>query len=395
MKSTFENSVIIIGGDHHNTLSVVRCLSKQKVSIHVLIHCNSSTLDDIRLASSKYVRGKIETIQANSAAILDRLLAFSDCGVKSMLFPCSDLAEYTIDTNYSLLAKKFFLPGFTDQPGRVCNLMDKFNQKKFADQNGIRMAETWSVDLSDDAVSVPSNICFPCIAKPEISATGSKSDIAISQSEDELLDVLKRFAEKGYQKVLLQRFVKKKYEICAHGAVISQSPYFCWGIMKRLNEYPSGGLGGTCYAQFIHEREIRSTVEKILKRLHQEGYRGMFDIEFFVCEDEIYLNEINFRHSGNGYALIKNKVYAPYYWCADAIGVQLNSQNEFFVDNESFHMNEIYEWRLFKSGGISIKKFLLSCMKSKAYAFFDLRDMSGTYGFYKGFFHTIRQKIIG
>jgi len=41
------------------------------------------------------------------------------------------------------------------------------------------------------------------------------------------------------------------------------------------------------------------------------GYSGNIDIELFLINDELYLNEVNFRNSGDVYACFNNKVYYP------------------------------------------------------------------------------------
>lgn len=41
-KSEIDNPIIIIGGDHHNTLAVIRDLGRHKCDIFVLVHTNST-----------------------------------------------------------------------------------------------------------------------------------------------------------------------------------------------------------------------------------------------------------------------------------------------------------------------------------------------------------------
>lgn len=393
MKREFENRVVIIGGDHHNTLAVIRCLGRMNIDICILVHSDKKSINQLHLASSKYAKSKIRIVEEDETSLLKCLQEIVDINEKQLILPCSDFAEYVIDNNFEALCNNYILPGFKNQLGKVAFLMDKYNQKTFADNKGIKMAKTWSVDANENKFGIPNDIEFPCIVKPEISAMGNKSDIIIASSISELKDSLCVFLDKGYKTVLIQKFLLKNYEICAYGVILENSPNFCGGIIKKINEYPPKGGGSLTFARFTQEKEISETVQDVLQKLYEEGYRGLYDIEFFVCQDAIYLNEINFRHSGNGYALIKNKVYAPYYWCMDALGKRLGSENKYVVENASYHMDEVLEIRLFRTGAISLTQCITSIFKSKAFAVFDLGDLHGTYGFLKEPMLSLLKKI--
>ena len=58
---------------------------------------------------------------------------------------------------------------------------------------------------------------------------------------------------------------------------------------------------------------MKRQAEEILQKLKASGYVGNVDIEILSIKDKLYLNEVNFRNSGDVYALFKDKVYYPYY----------------------------------------------------------------------------------
>lgn len=67
---------------------------------------------------------------------------------------------------------------------------------------------------------------YPCIVKPVISAEGDKRDIAICNSENQLLNVLEKLREKHYKRVLIQEYLTIDYEIDVFGCVLKQKPFF-------------------------------------------------------------------------------------------------------------------------------------------------------------------------
>lgn len=219
------NKIIIIGGDHHNTLAVIRDLGKYKCNISVLVHGKFESKKMIRVSHSKYAQNCTFSVPDNEQGIIDWLLDNKkEMGLKPILFPCSDLAAYVIDSHYKQLSPFYILPGFINNPGRVAYLMDKKHQKEFAEENGIPMARTWELKNTAGAFCVPEDAIFPCIIKPEISAFGNKADIKICQDETELKIALALLANEGYEKLILQQFLKKEYEVCAYGCLINQHP---------------------------------------------------------------------------------------------------------------------------------------------------------------------------
>ena len=48
------NKVVVIGGDHHNTLSIIRCLGKRKIPFIVLVHDDFCKTNELMLKYSKY-----------------------------------------------------------------------------------------------------------------------------------------------------------------------------------------------------------------------------------------------------------------------------------------------------------------------------------------------------
>lgn len=165
------------------------------------------------------------------------------------------------------------------------------------------------------------------------------------------------------------------------------------GAIRKMREWPSGGGGSLTLAQFIAYDELNEIKDRVLNILYQQGYRGQYDIEFLVCKDKIYLNEINFRHSGNGYGLIENGVSAPYIWCLDCAGMSLQDDVKTQVSAGTFHMDELSDFSHRKGNNVTWRQWLKDIRNTKAFAVFNWSDLSGTWGFYGAKLNKVLRRV--
>ena len=371
MEKKKTNEVIIIGGDHHNTLAIVRCFGKKKISFITLIHGSNITKKDLMISHSKYI-GDVFIVE-NSEDDIKKWLFNNIKDNKQVIIPCSDLSEYTIDNNYKELSPYYEIPGFKDKAGHVCKLMDKFEQSKWALKNGIKMARSWLMDLKNNKYKVSDDIIFPCIIKPNVSAFGSKSDIKICNNKKEMVSAIKKFREDKYKDVIIQDFLTKEYEVCAVGCIINNGECY-GGIIKKIRENPPRGGGSLTFAKFFDDKKIQEKVNIVLKKLSDYGYNGLYDIEFLVCKDDIYLNEINFRHSGNGYALIKSGIEAPYIWYLSKKEM-INPEKFIKKNKQIYFIDDFNEASLFMNKEIGLGTLIHDFFKAKAHSTFSLSDL--------------------
>lgn len=406
--NSLKNKIIIIGADHHNTLAAIRCFGSIGCRTEVLfILSTPKNLQDIRCAHSKYCKGKASIVNRDEKTIIKWLMDHGkEDGEMVILFPCNDFAAYTLDSYRSLLERHFIFPGIKNKAGRISFLMDKWNQFVFAKEHCIPMAKTWKYIL-DNSKTIPEDVVFPCIVKPNLSAYGNKEDIRICNTDNELINVLQAFKLKNYNDVLIQQFIKKDFEVCAFGCLVDvgndadseseikillKANYGC--CIKKKREYPTGGGGSTSYAVTITDPKIERILDKILCELYKEGYRGDYDIELLVLDGIVYLNEINFRQSANVYALGKFGIPAPYINC-----IGLKGMSEYIEychrTKDGLHlMNELSDIEHVKNHEISLFSWTLEFINSSAYAFYSLHDLAGTYAFYKPVFISVLKKIM-
>lgn len=392
--SKIPNTILVIGGDHVNTLAVVRDLGRHKCKMEILVHGEFSSLKEVNLAKSRFAKGVTSIAGDTEEAILQWIRAHMKKEKKVILFPCSDLAAYSIDLHYTELSEYCYMPGFKDKPGMVAELMDKYNQKKYAEKNHILMAETRKINLSDPDSAVHSAASFPCILKPEISANGAKDDIRICTSADEYRDALNEFKEKHYEEVLWQKFLKKEYELCLFGcAPDCNKNVRIGGCLKKTLEWPVDGGGSVTYGKFITDTTILEHVYKVADIIKRDGYIGQYDIEFLVCEDGIYLNEINFRHSGNGFALIDNGISAPFYYCLSCLKHAAVPKGKKEPENGKTMMYEIDFLKHRKAYNLSMWKWMKLFFTCSSYSMISRSDFSGSLAFLSERFRNLLHKL--
>ena len=143
--STINNTIVVIGGNHHNTLGVIRSLGEKGCHI-VAIITNDSPYAFVK--KSKYIE-KYYTIYENEIEILNVLKEkINTKKEKPIIVPTSDFAARTIDENYDNLSKTFLLPSIGEEQGKIAEYMDKYEQYKIAVKHGLRMARSVIVDVN-------------------------------------------------------------------------------------------------------------------------------------------------------------------------------------------------------------------------------------------------------
>ena len=248
------NKVLVIGVDHHNTLAAIRCFGRKNVEMEILVHENIEQLKKVKISHSKYAKN-IYIVKNDEKSIFNWLIMHKE-DEKILIVPCSDLAEYTIDKHYKDLSNFYIIPGFKNNNGKICKMMDKYEQKKWADKNKIPMAKSWSVKRKNNSFKIPDDIVYPCIIKPQISALGMKSDIVKANSENELKKILDEKINNGYDEIFIQEFLNKKFEILAQGCIVDESPNFFGGVTKKLMVRMPPGGGSTVLGQYISGKKI-------------------------------------------------------------------------------------------------------------------------------------------
>lgn len=280
------NKIIIIGTNHHNTLSMVRCFGEEgrKVSLYIYGDDNSY------IALSKYVEEVYYLKTAEDA--VDQLVMKVDSTINPLIIACSDEASSMIDKFYDQLNKNyhFFNAGCA---GRITRFMNKQLQMKVAANCGFDVPNTLESLPNDIQID---SINYPCIIKPATSIYGGKN-ISVCYTKESLDLALKSYPAQF--NVLVQDFIVREYEIVILGASYNQDFVIPGYIHKHRDD-----KGGTTYCTVKPISSLpHELVESCKQLIATIGYNGLWGIECIKSDKGYYFIELNLRNDATTYAM--------------------------------------------------------------------------------------------
>lgn len=375
------NKVIIFGGDHYNALGLVRVFGKNGIKPYGVLTINPQKEKASFASKSKYWE-KVWLVHSEKEGLNIIKNFFCQEKKKPVIIPSSDGAEVIIDEHLDELKDIFIVPGINQIQGAVVDLMNKTNQIKWADELGLRTANSWELLLSDtECVNLIKS--YPCILKPVLSSEGQKADIVKCEDIDAARIAIQNLRNKGYKRILAQEFLDKEYEVELFGCISQNSKITPYLLSKHVREWPSVAGSVSCH-EFIIDKKYKAEAERILQKIMDYGFNGNIDIELFMINGLFYLNEVNFRNSGDVYACFRNKLYYPLIWFLDSIGENISSMNMQY-DNEKFAMNETTDFRHVIYGELSLSDWLYYKRKCGDYALWFKGDIKPALLRYKYF----------
>lgn len=370
MNLNLKNKAIVIGGDHPNTLGVVRSLGEEGVPVYLILV--SAKIGYV--SKSKYVTKtwRIENLEKELINILEG--NFQNEEYKPIIIPTSDPVMESLDNNLEALKHKYILPNIDEIQGRVSQLMNKNIMNEIACKSGLTVPKSWEVELNNEDIDISKETVYPCIVKPLNSIDGKKSDIVICQNKLDLKKNLLNLKD-NYDRVLIQEYIDgqdaKMIEII--GCVtLNNKEIIIPGIIEKQREYPLVA-GSTSYAlstrksRYINNDSIHIFINKL-------NYVGIFDLEFKYANGKTYFIEINFRNGAPGYVLTKMGVNIPYIWYLNACGSDTNNLLK-EIDKDFNFMMETIDIRHVLNGDLNFFSWIKDLIDTKAFLFFNLKDM--------------------
>lgn len=278
---------IIVGTNHHNTLSMVRSFGEENQKVVLFIYGAESSY----ISSSIYVE-KVCFFKSASDAI-DAVISYSkQFSKKPVVIACSDEVSSLMDVRYDELISicHFFNAGET---GRITSFMDKQKQLELAKKCGFAVPN--SLDVLPLNVNID-KVKYPCFVKPKASIFGGKN-IAVCTSKNELKSVLAKYNPRFH--VLVQDYIRKEYEIVILGLSVS-GKIFIPGFIQKHRE----AKGGTTYATVRVISELdRKVVDACKQLINEVGYQGLWGIECIKQNEDYFFLELNMRNDATTYAM--------------------------------------------------------------------------------------------
>lgn len=293
---------IVFCEEHYNPLGAIRSLGENGFKPIVVVLKSA-----YRCASySKFIDQCyfIDTIEQGYNLIIDK---WGDCkdSYKTIIITCDDRITEFLDAHYDDLKESFIFYN-AGESGRISYFMDKYNILQIAQECGLKTPEAWAVDKGE----IPEDITYPIITKsisPNIG--GWKNDVFICNNEEELKEAYQKILS---PKVLLQRYIDKKNELCLDGFTVAHGNELFISIASDYNY-----LLPNTYSQYMRVFNFNDgeLFEKIKLLFSKIGFEGIFSLEFLIDKQgNKYFSEINFRNSGWSYASTCAGMPLPVFW---------------------------------------------------------------------------------
>lgn len=340
---------IVIGGDHHNTLGVIRALGRNGVPVEVyLLHT-----EDTRpyVTTSRYVNSSFFFDSADSLgdALVER---GGKDGSKRVVLCCHDALAEMLDRRQEELSPYYFFPHSVFSS--LTRLQNKSEMAALALKCGMPVPE-YSKE-------------FPLMLKPVNSVYGSKRDIFVCYSREEYE---KYFEDHSLENTIVQKFIDKTMEYQLIGCVAADGCIIIPGHSEILR--PCKG-SNTSFLRYSGFDGFDCNLKACFKFLEASGFRGLFSMEFLRDKSgKDYFMEINFRNDGNAICAVEAGVNLPYIWYKSCLGADYRGLAGKEVATV-YTIPEMDELSLAKSGQISLKEALADFRKADCGMEWDKND---------------------
>lgn len=349
-------TAIVLGGEHPNTLGLIRSLGIANINVEVIIVSNNSNSYVIK---SKYITKY--TILSEVNEILKYLLERKSAE-QIFLVPANDSTSNFIDQNFNMLSDSYICPNVGSTQGAITFLQDKYNQYVAFEENNMEAPISMKVTKENGDFYVNNNFQYPCILKPLKSLEGEKDDITVCENKEELKECFDLLKLK-YDHLLLQEFSTFKIEFSITGVCLRSGEII---VPVKITK-KSMNNGSTLVGEITTYKNDIPIVENMIAYLRKKRFSGIFDAEFGISQHGHQVIEINFRNGAYGHMVTKSGVNLAASWVKNEKISKKTAQPMIFV-------SEFTLLKKVKTKNISVNFFFRSILKSKGFMYFDWKD---------------------
>lgn len=326
-----KHKFIVFGEEHYNPLGVVRSLGESGINPTVIAIKSRRKL----LSKSKYIEKlyKVDSIQEGYELLQH---VYGKNKVKSFVITADDKTTSFLDRHYEEM-KDHFIFFNAGKNNRVSYYMDKNNINQLALKHGLNVLNAIPVKLGE----IPDNLEYPVITKSIASTVGAwKKDVFICYSREELLSAYSKIKSPV---VLLQKYIKKKNELCLDGFCANKGNLQFISIASNYNYVLADTYSSYMTIKNFQDAELNEIINNMMKEV---GFEGIFSVEFLIDEsDELYFCEINFRNSTWSYASTCAGMPLPTLWAEAMLINELPSNCYKTIEPNFTAMVELYDFR--------------------------------------------------
>lgn len=357
--------VIILGNDHTNTLGVVQCLGRVGVSVSVVLWGAKSGL----VASSNFV-DKVYTA-ATPQSCIDVICERFDGEEVAIIATC-DTAAIELERNRLSFGNNFRFE-YAQGEWNIEELCEKDLQVRLAKEAGFNVP--WSSKPIESIAGVPEEVPFPCITKSLVSCKGSKNDLTIVRTREDLLPVVENLLTHT-PRILLQQYIERDYEISILGCGLKDGECIIPCVENKLTLYPKNvGLECVANMQPLDDNSISQPIRNLIKRI---GYVGLFSVEMMHCktDNNFYFTEINLRNDGANSFVYKYGVNLPLIHIENLFDKPISEFTHFYP---GYYIWEMHHTLSLVHGQLSIKQWIAELKKTKGFLTYFANDKKPFY----------------
>lgn len=365
--------IFVIGGNHHNTLGVIRALGYKGIQSNLILVTESKRP---YTKYSKYIKRLFVVGDDNEA--IKVLLEQKKYLKHAVVIACSDGASSAIDLNYDILHETYSIPGVKEK-GRLTGIMNKETMSQIGKKMGFNVPDSWVVESVSDINKVE----YPCITKPIVSKDGQKSDINICADKTMLEEIILHGSCYSYQ---VQKFIEKDFEYQVIGLSLdSGREVIIPGISLCIRPCPGTNTG---FLHYVSLDDVSSPIDICKSFIQEIGYSGLFSIEFLRDKRGVdYFLEMNFRNDGNSICVTASGTNLPYIWYLANSNGDYQEEIAKSTFRSVFVMPEFADFSCFVvKRKISIWNWFNDICKTDKFMEFDGKDM-------KPFFIELSNKV--
>ena len=356
------NNILVIGGNHHNTLGMVRSLgSKGLLSEVCLIADPSSKI----VVKSKYI---LQTMIFSTEELLIAYLKEKrekNSSFKTVVLIGSDHVAAVVDDNYEDLKDNYVV---FNAKGNLSQLMNKETMCQMAVEIGFNVPRHVVVNLDkahQDTILNCKSIDYPCITKAISSIEGSKTDTTICKNENDL----KLFLSKPdlCRTIQIEQFIEKEFEYQFIGLSLDDGKYVLIPGHSQINR-PKGIQNTFFFPYVVNDDSFSNTLKKAKDFILRTGYEGIFSMEFIRGKDgKDYFLEINYRNDGNAICVTDAGFNLPYIWYLFATGGNFRKEINSCNFKPVYYCPEIVYTMEYAYGEVTLIQYLKDLFRASSF----------------------------
>lgn len=307
-----KKKVLILGVSYSSRLSLLRSISEGGFEVSVVAwKPKNGTLPKTVDSCSKYVKNVYQCVRTEDEIVKFLLQYNSDRNDKIVLIPDCDTSVAVVDKNYDLLKQFYFIPNIKNKQGAAVEWMNKVKQKELASAVGMSVADATVIHIISGKFEIPKDVKYPCFPKPLASVVGGKFGMVKCSNETELMVSLNSMKDNwsGDLDVLVEEYKEINTEYAVLG--FSDGKDVVIPAVLELLTVSKSHKGIAAVGKVVPVKGFAEIVNKFKAFVGEIGLVGMFDVDFYECDGQLYFGELNIRFGGSGYAVVKMGVNLP------------------------------------------------------------------------------------